>query len=136
MDLLKEYNNKNFPYKKETYKIIGCAMEVHAELGDGFLESVYQEALSIVFDEKNIPYEQEKVLKIFFREKTLKKKFQADFYCYDNIIVETKATRELTNSDLSQVLNYLKATDKEIGLLINFGTKHLQYKRIIRKNNN
>ncbi len=136
MDLLKEYNNRNFPYKEETYKIIGCAMEVHAELGHGFLESVYQEALSIVFDEKSIPYEQEKVLKIFFRGETLKKKFQADFYCYDNIIVETKAAKELTNNDLSQVLNYLKATDKEVGLLINFGTKHLQYKRVIRTENN
>ncbi|MCF6172418.1 MAG: GxxExxY protein [Campylobacteraceae bacterium] len=136
MDLLKEYNKKNFPYKKETYKIIGCAMEVHAELGHGFLESVYQEALSIVFDEKSIPYEQEKILKIFFRGKTLKKTFQADFFCYDNIIVETKAAKELTNKDLSQVLNYLKATDKELGLLINFGTEHLQYKRIIRTKDN
>ena len=132
VDLLKEYNNKNFPYKEETYKIIGCAMEVHAELGHGFLESVYQEALAIVFDEKDIPYEQEKILKIFFRGKALEKRFQADFYCYDNIIVETKASKELTNSDLSQILNYLKATNKEIGLLINFGTKNLQYKRIIR----
>jgi GxxExxY protein len=101
-------------------------------LGNGFLESVYQEALSIVFDEKNIPYEQEKILKIFFREKTLKKRFQVDFYCYDNIVVEIKAVKELSNKDLSQVLNYLKATNQEIGLLINFGTKHLQYKRIIR----
>ena len=132
MDLLKEYDNKIFPYKEETYKIIGCAMEVHAELGHGFLESVYQEALSIVFDENDIPYEKEKVLKIFFRGKTLQKKFQADFYCYNNIIVETKAAKELTDKDLSQILNYLKATQKEVGLLINFGTKHLQYKRVIR----
>ncbi len=132
MDLLKEYDNKIFPYKEETYKIIGCAMEVHAELGYGFLESVYQEALSIVFDENDIPYEKEKVLKIFFRGKTLQKKFQADFYCYNNIIVETKAAKELTDKDLSQILNYLKATQKEVGLLINFGIKHLQYKRVIR----
>ena len=131
MDLLKKYV-KEYPYKEETYKIIGCAMEVHSELGSGFLEAVYQEALSIVFNEKQLPFEQEKLLKILFRGKILKKKYSADFYCYDKIIVELKASNKLNNNDLSQVLNYLKATNQKIGLLINFGAERLEYKRVIR----
>lgn len=106
-------------------------MEVHNELGHGFLEAVYQEALEIVFIENGIPYIREKVLDVKFRSKTLQKKYSADFFCFENIIVETKATKELTDSDLAQVLNYLKATNKKIGLLINFGSPRLQYKRVI-----
>jgi len=131
MDLLKKYEN-NYPNKDETYKIIGCAMEVHSELGPGFLEAVYQEALSIVFNEKQIPFEQEKLLKILFRGKILKKKYSADFYCYNKIIVELKAANKLNNNDLSQILNYLKATNQNIGLLINFGAERLEYRRVIR----
>ena len=131
MDLLKKYEN-NYPYKEETYKIIGCAMEVHSELGSGFLEAVYQEALSIVFNEKQIPFEQEKMLEISFSGNTLKKKYSADFCCDDKIIVELKAANKLNNNDLSQVLNYLKATNQNIGLLINFGAERLEYKRVIR----
>ncbi len=131
MDLLKKYDN-DYPYKEETYKIIGCAMEVHSELGSGFLEAVYQEALSIVFDENKIPYEREKTLNILFKKRILKKHYSADFYCYNKIIVELKAVNNLTNNDLSQVLNYLKATNQKIGLLINFGTERLEYKRVIR----
>ncbi len=131
MDLLKKYDN-DYPYKEETYKIIGCAMEVHSELGSGFLEAVYQEALSIVFDKNKIPYEREKTLNILFKKRILKKHYSADFYCYNKIIVELKAVNNLTNNDLSQVLNYLKATNQKIGLLINFGTERLEYKRVIR----
>lgn len=122
---------EEFLFKDECYEIIGCAMEVHNELGHGFLEAVYQEALEIVFIENGIPYIREKVLDVKFRSKTLKKKYSADFFCFDNIIVETKATKELTDNDLAQVLNYLKATNKKIGLLINFGSSRLQYKRVI-----
>ena len=115
MDLLKTYDN-DYPYREETYKIIGCAMEVHSELGSGFLEAVYQEALAIVFDEKQIPFEQEKILEIIFKGKLLQKRYFADFYCYDKIIVELKAKNKLDNTDLSQTLNYLKATNQKIGL--------------------
>ena len=130
MDLLKEFEH-NYPFKKETYKIIGCAMKVHSELGNGFLEAVYQEALSIMFFEEGIPFEKEKLLEISFRGKILEKKYIADFICYNNIIVETKAIKELNNNNIAQVLNYLKATDKKLGLLINFGGESLEYKRII-----
>lgn len=123
--------NEEYLFKEECYEIIGCAMEVHNVLGHGFLEAVYQEALEIVFIENGIPYLKEKILDIEFRGKKLQKKYVSDFFCFDNIIVETKATKELTDIDLSQVLNYLKATNKKIGLLINFGSSRLQYKRVI-----
>lgn len=123
--------NEEFYLKKECYEIIGCAMEVHNELGHGFLEAVYQEALEMIFIQKSIQYQREKVLDIYFKGKLLKKKYVADFLCFDNIIVELKASDSLTDSDLAQVLNYLKATNKKIGLLINFGTSRLLYKRVI-----
>jgi GxxExxY protein len=131
MDLLKEMED-NFPFRKETYKIIGCAMKVHSELGNGFLEAVYQEAFSVILRKENIPFEQEKVLEIFFMGEKLNKKYIADFICYKEIIVETKAVKELNNNHYAQVLNYLKATNKKIGLLINFGSESLEYKRIIK----
>ena len=124
--------SKEFPFKDETYAIIGCCMEVHSELGHGFLEAVYQEALEIVFKSKNIPYEREKILHIFFRGIILDKWYVADFICFNEIIVELKACESLTPKDVAQVLNYLKATQKKLGILVNFGASQLQYKRIIR----
>ena len=121
----------DYPFKKECYAIIGACMELHNELGCGFLEAVYQEALAIVFEENRIPYQQEKVLDIVFRDRILKKKYVADYICYNDVLIELKATDGLHPEHTSQVLNYLKATGKRIGLLINFGTTKLQYKRII-----
>jgi GxxExxY protein len=106
-------------------------MEVHNELGCGFLEAVYQEALEIVFIENGLPFVREKVLDIHFRQRILNKKYVADFICFDEVIVELKAAESLTDQDLAQVLNYLKATGKKLGLLVNFGTTKLQYKRVI-----
>jgi len=123
--------DEEYPFKEECYKIIGCCMEVHNELGCGFLEAVYQEALEIVFYEKELPHIREKVLDIHFRDRILNKKYVADFVCFNEVIVELKAADGLTDQDLAQVLNYLKATGKKIGLLINFGTTRLQYKRVI-----
>ncbi|HBM15413.1 MAG TPA: GxxExxY protein [Lentisphaeria bacterium] len=118
-------------YKDESFKIIGACMEVHNELGCGFLESVYQEALEIVFKDLNIPYQREKELTISFRNQKLAKTFQADFICFNKIIVELKAVSELTEICEAQVFNYLKASNLRLGLLINFGEKSLKYKRII-----
>ena len=131
MDLLELYK-EDYPFKKECYNIIGCAMKVHSELGNGFLEAVYQEALEIMFQENKIQYEKEKMLEITFRGRILNKKYFTDFMCYDEVIVELKALSELNNKHISQVLNYLKATNKKVGLLINFGSDRLEYKRIIR----
>ena len=122
---------EKYPYKEECYNIIGCAMEAHNELGCGFLESVYQEALSVVLRENGIPFEREKLLEISFRGKVLKKKYVADFVCYNNIILEIKAMDAIHPDHLAQVINYLKVTRKQLGLILNFGTKSLQYKRVI-----
>lgn len=119
-------------FKDEVYKIIGAAMKVHSELGNGFLESVYQEALSLEFKDAKIPFEKEKELTIFYRGQRLERKFFADFVCFGTIIVELKAVKELCQEHISQVVNYLKATNNHVGLLINFGEKSLKYKRIIK----
>lgn len=118
-------------YQQESYRIIGACMEVHTELGPGFLEPVYQEALAVVLTEKGVPFEREKELPIFFRGKALAKRYIADFVCFDTIIVELKALDCLAGEHEAQVLNYLKATRFKLGLLVNFGTASLQQKRLV-----
>lgn len=118
-------------FKEESYKIIGAAMTVHKELGAGFVEPVYQEALEIEFKRQNIPFHREKHLNIFYKGQKLIKHYCADFVCYDNIIVELKALSGLSGDHEAQTLNYLKASKIKLGLLINFGTKSLQYKRLV-----
>ena len=121
-------------HENETYSIIGAAMTVHKELGHGFLEAIYQEALEKEFKLKSIPYKREIPLKIFYKNEPLEKLYIADFICYEKIIVELKATSEITNDHHGQIMNYLSATKLELGLLINFGKKSLEHKRIIRTN--
>lgn len=118
-------------FKEESYKVIGSCMKVHAELGCGFLESVYQEALEKQFFKDGIPYVREKLLKIQFDGETLKKTFKADFVCYDKIIVELKASAFIHNDNLKQTTNYLNATKFQLGILVNFGERSLVYKRVI-----
>ena len=110
-------------------------MEVHSQLGCGFLEPVYQEALAREFKERNIPFEKEKLLEIYYKGNMLSKKYVADFICFDKIIVELKALSKLTSDHEAQLLNYLKATGFELGLLVNFGTGKLEYKRMILTKN-
>jgi len=125
-------DTNEFPLKEECYNIIGACMDVANELGCGFLESVYQEALSIEFAQQGIPFEKEKVMDVYYKGNLLNKKFTADFICFNQVILELKAVESLRPEHTAQVLNYLKATGKTIGLLVNFGTTKLQYKRIIR----
>lgn len=125
-------DTNEFPLKEECYDIIGACMDVANELGCGFLESVYQEALSIEFVEQGIPFEKEKVMDVYYKGHLLNKKFIADFICFNQVILELKAVESLRPEHTAQLLNYLKATGKTIGLLVNFGTTKLQYKRIIR----
>jgi GxxExxY protein len=120
-----------YMFGKETYAIIGACMTVHKELGSGFLEKVYQEALEIELRERDIPFEKEKQLVINFKGVPLSKYYFADFVCFGGIILELKAVETLSNSHTAQILNYLKATKFKLGLLINFGSPSLQYKRII-----
>ncbi len=114
---------------ERTYKIIGAAMEVHKELGCGFLEAVYQEALRREFDLQGIPNVAQPLIGICYKGKPLDKKYQPDYVCYEEIVVEIKALATLTSLDEAQLINYLKATGLAVGLLINFGAKSLQYKR-------
>lgn len=118
-------------YKEEVYEIIGACIEVHKELGNGFLEAVYQEALEIELKSKSIDFEREKELTIFYKNIELKKKYYADFFCYNKIIVELKAVSALLPEHEAQLLNYMKATKTKVGLLINFGEQSLKHKRFI-----
>ena len=118
-------------YKQESYKIIGACYEVYNELGCGYLEAVYQEALEREFQLQNIPYKRESILEILYKGEPLKKKYSADFICYEKIIVELKALSTLLTDHESQVLNYLKATRYKLGILVNFGEPSLRYKRMV-----
>ena len=118
-------------FKEESYKIIGICMNIHSTLGNGFLEAVYCEVLEKEFIKNYIPYKREVKLDLFFNGEKLDKKYKADFICFDNIILEIKAVSFIHENFTKQTLNYLKATDKKLGLLINFGEKSLKYKRII-----
>jgi len=116
---------------QRTYQIIGAAMEVHKELGSGFLEAVYQEALEKEFTYQEIPYKSQPPVRIEYKGKPLKKKYEPDFICYDDIIVEIKAMDKLSGVEHAQIINYLKATRLKVGLLINFGSKSLEHKRFV-----
>ncbi len=115
----------------QTYAIIGAAMEVHRQLGHGFLESVYQEAMALEMAARGIPFEREVFLTIFYKGQPLACKFKADFICCGDIILETKALSEITGSHRAQTINYLATTRKHRALIINFGQPSLRYERIV-----
>lgn len=117
-------------YPEESYKIIGCMMKVHRELGCGFLEKVYQEALEQEFIAEGIPYQREAKLKIYYKGAPLQQEYIADFVCYGKIIVELKAINKLSDVEKAQVINYLKATGYELGILANFGETSLITERL------
>ena len=122
---------ENLLYKDEVFAIIGAAMEVHNQLGCGFLEAVYQEAFEVELKGRNIPFETSKHLQIQYKGALLNKGYIADLVAYDKIIIELKSIDTLTENDDAQLLNYLKATGLELGLLINFGASKLEWKRRI-----
>ena len=124
---------KDLFYKKEVYEIIGAAIEVHRELGSGFLESVYEETIVIESKKRKIPHEIQVQILIYYKGKILNKKFIADYVGYDKIIVELKCIPQLTKVEEAQIINYLKATGMKVGLLINFGSHgKLEWKRYVR----
>ena len=122
---------ENFLYQEESYKIRGAIYAVHRELGCGFLERVYQDALECEFQERGISYEREKEIQIMYKGKPLGEPYRADFVCYGKIIVELKAVNETTGVHRAQILNYLKATKMKLGILANFGERFLTPERIL-----
>jgi len=116
-------------YQKITEKIIGCAMQVHSTLGNGFQEVIYQRALAIELEANGLHFEREKEMSIFYRGHHIGTR-RADFFVENLIMVELKAVIELEDVHLAQAKNYLEAYNKEIGLLINFGARSLQFKRV------
>jgi len=124
--------DNNLLYKEEVYKIIGAAYEVYNQLGNGFLEAVYQEALEIEFEIQKIPYISQKELNISYKNRQLKQKYKPDFLVNDKIIVEIKGIPRLTNNEISQLINYLKTSGLKVGLLLNFGGQEkLEWKRVV-----
>lgn len=116
----------------ETYEVVGAAMEVYYKLGPGFLEPVYQQALAIEMELRGIPFRQEARFPISYKERILDKEYVADFFCYDQIVVELKAVSSLSPVDWAQVINYLKVTGCRVGLLFNFGSHgRLEWKKLV-----
>jgi GxxExxY protein len=108
-------------FKEESYRIVGACFEVYKEKGNGFLEAVYQECLAIELAAQGIPFEQKPKLRLVYKGQQLQQAYEADFICFDEIIVEIKAAKHLTDEHRAQLINYLRATGKQLGLLINFG---------------
>ena len=119
-------------YKDEVYAIVGAAMEVYNQLGAGFLEPIYQEAMEIETLERKIPTKPQHNIEVIYKGQRLKKFYIADLLCYDQVIVELKAIDTLTSREESQLINYLKATGLKVGLLINFGSYgKLEWRRLV-----
>ena len=117
-------------YRTESYNLIGAAIEVHKQIGCGFTEPIYQEAFEEELRLRGIPFQREKTINVTYKGKVLSKNFRPDFVCYEKIIVELKAVSEFTDEHIAQVYNYLKASGLELGILLNFATTSLVYKRI------
>jgi GxxExxY protein len=121
-------------FKEESYSIMGACFEVYKEQGCGFLEAVYQECLAIEMDMRGIPFEEQVRLPLSYKGHRLKQKYEPDFVCYDEIVLEIKAVKELVDDHRAQVINYLHATGKQLGLLVNFGHyPKIQHERFVNQ---
>jgi GxxExxY protein len=122
---------EEYIYRDENYIIVGILFEVHKNLGKGFSEIVYKDAIEYEFQQQNIPYQREKEFSVNYKNTTLKHKFYADFVVYDKIILEIKTADCFNNSHYNQCLNYLKISKNKLAILVNFNLISLEYKRII-----
>ena len=122
----------NLFYRDESYNIRGALFAVHNELGCGYLERVYQDALEVEFRLRNIPYEREKSIQVVYKGEPLGEPYRADFVCYGKVIVELKAVSEILGVHRAQVIHYLKATKMKLEFLVNFGEESLNIERIVR----
>ena len=121
----------DYLYEDDTYKIIGALIEVHKNLGKGFSEVVYKDAIEYEFQKNDIPFEREKEFLVNYKDTTLKHKFYADFVIYDKIILEIKTVDCFNNAHYNQCLNYLKVSKCKLAILANFNSISLEYKRVI-----
>ena len=128
------FNTEDYPLQKETYKIIGVGMEVHRVLGKGFSEIVYKDALEYEFNKKGVFFEREKEYLVQYKEKILPHKFYADFIVQNQIILEVKCSSTIIEKHYAQVINYLTISKLQVGLILNFSEKSLEYKRVILNN--
>ena len=126
-----DVNERELILKDEVFQIVGAAMDVSNQLGCGFLEAVYQEAMEIELVERRILHVPQKRLEIFYKGRLLNKEYIADFLCHDRIVVEIKAIKAITGIEEAQILNYLKATKLPLGLVFNFGAPQLEWKRYV-----
>ena len=118
-------------YKEESYSIIGKCFEVHNNLGPGFLEIVYKDALEYEFRKADIPFEREKEYTVNYKGIVLPHKFYADFMVFDKIILEVKAVSDIADEFIAQAINYLKVSNNKLALIVNFGELKLNSKRIV-----
>lgn len=119
-------------YRDEVFRIIGACMAVHKDKGNGFVEPVYQDALEIELEFSAIPFDAQRNYQIHYRDRPLKHTYTPDLLCFENIIVELKAAKALTDEHRAQLLNYLKVTGHQLGLLVNFGSyPRLEWERIV-----
>ena len=116
---------------QQTHAVIGAAIRVHTQLGRGFLEHVYQEALEREFLHNGIPFRREVTLPIYYREQRLATSYRVDFVCFECLLVELKALQRLTGVEEAQVIHYLKASNIGKALLLNFGSPRLEFKRLV-----
>ncbi|WP_396186226.1 GxxExxY protein [Flavobacterium sp.] len=126
---------EEYIYKDENYIIVGILFDVHKNLGKGFSEIVYKDAIEYELQQQNIPYQREKEFSVNYKDTTLKHKFYADFVVYDKIILEIKTVDCFNNSHYNQCLNYLKVSKNKLAILVNFNLVSLEYKRIISSKN-
>jgi len=123
-----------YPLADVTYKVIGAAMEVHTELGPGFLEPVYHEALGIEMGRRDILFDDQPQIEISYKDVALQKRYIPDFLVVGEVVVEIKALSRLSSIEEAQIINYLKAAKRRVGLLVNFGASSLEFKRFVYEN--